>query len=82
MYAIEFETDIKSKFIELHDYEKLINKHARIIVLVDDTPSLEDFQKNKVEEFKKLIDKRKNFPEIEPNVDIIKLCNEANNDIF
>ncbi len=44
MYAIEFETDIKDRFIELKDYERLINKHARVIVLIDeDKPNQEDF---------------------------------------
>lgn len=36
MYAIEFETDITGNFIELKDYEQLLNKHAKVIVLVDE----------------------------------------------
>ena len=36
MYAVEFETDIKSKYIEIKDYEKVLNKHAKVIVLVED----------------------------------------------
>ncbi len=34
MYAIEFETDITDRFIEIKDYEKVANRHAKIIVLV------------------------------------------------
>ncbi|MDP3933436.1 MAG: hypothetical protein Q8Q45_13915, partial [Methylococcaceae bacterium] len=34
--AIEFETDITGNFIELKDYEQLLNKHAKVIVLVDE----------------------------------------------
>ncbi|AEG31685.1 hypothetical protein [Thiomicrospira cyclica] len=33
MYAIEFETDVTSPFIRLHDYEKLKNQHVKVIVL-------------------------------------------------
>ena len=36
MYAVEFEVDITDKFIEIKDYEKLVNKHARVIIIVDD----------------------------------------------
>lgn len=36
MYAIEFETDITGNFIELKDYEQLLNKYAKVIVLVDE----------------------------------------------
>ena len=36
MYAIEFETDITGKYIELKDYEQLLNKHANVIILVDE----------------------------------------------
>jgi hypothetical protein len=37
MYAVEFETDIKSKYIEIKDYSKVLNKHAKVIVLVEDS---------------------------------------------
>lgn len=36
MYAVEFETDIRNKYIEIKDYENLLNKHAKVIILVDD----------------------------------------------
>ncbi|AEG31684.1 hypothetical protein [Thiomicrospira cyclica] len=39
MYAIEFETDIKSKYIEIKDYNKVLNKHAKVIVLMEDLDS-------------------------------------------
>jgi hypothetical protein len=82
MYAIEFETDITGKFIELQDYEKLINKHARIIVLVEEASSPTLPTKNKVEEFKDLIENRKKFPTLDSTIDIDQLCNEVNSDIF
>ncbi len=81
MYAIEFETDIKDKYIELQNYENLINKHAKVIVLVEEpisTPS----QDSKIEEFKLLITERKDLPMVSTDVDIVKLCNEADSDIF
>lgn len=36
MYAVEFETDIINRYIEIKDYENLLNKHAKVIILVDD----------------------------------------------
>ena len=36
MYAVEFEVDITDKFIEIKGYEKLANKHARVIIIVED----------------------------------------------
>lgn len=38
MYALEFETDITDKFIEIKNYEKVANKHARVIILVTESP--------------------------------------------
>ncbi|HAA45959.1 MAG: hypothetical protein XD36_1256 [Halomonas sp. 54_146] len=37
MYAIEFEADIKNEFIRLPHFEKLKNRHVKIIVLADDS---------------------------------------------
>jgi virulence-associated protein VagC len=39
MYAIEFETDINSEYIRLPEFEKLKNKHVRVIVLSEETDS-------------------------------------------
>ena len=33
MYAIEFETDIDGEYIRIPEFEKLKNKHVRVIVL-------------------------------------------------
>ena len=48
MYAIEFETDITDRFIEIKEYEKVANRHAKIIILVNE-PLLE--KQNKREDF-------------------------------
>lgn len=36
MYAIEFETDIDGEYIRLPEFEKLKNKHVRVIVLSEE----------------------------------------------
>ncbi|MBS3667108.1 hypothetical protein [Vreelandella boliviensis] len=45
MYAVEFETDIESEFIRLPQFEKLKNRHVKVIVLTadsdDDMPASE-----------------------------------------
>lgn len=35
MYAIEFETDITDRFIEIKEYDKVANQHAKVIILVE-----------------------------------------------
>jgi len=80
MYAIEFETDIKDKYIELEDYDKLMNKHVKVIVLVEDAQ--EDNIKKNLNRLEKFFDDRNNMPKIDPKIDIDKLCNEINNDNF
>lgn len=36
MDAIEFETDITNKYIEIKEYEKVANRHVRVILLLGD----------------------------------------------
>ena len=38
MYAIEFEVDIKGEFIRLPEFEKLKNRHVKVIVLTEESP--------------------------------------------
>jgi hypothetical protein len=33
MYAVEFEADVTSPFIQLHNYEQFMNQHVKVIVL-------------------------------------------------
>jgi len=86
MYAIEFETDITGNFIELKDYEQLLNKHAKVIVLVDEmnketeqpiTRTIKQLQ-----QFNEIISQRYNLPMVSKEIDINTLCNEINRDIF
>ena len=35
MYAIEFETDIKTEYIRIPEYEKIKNQHVKVIVLAE-----------------------------------------------
>ena len=37
MHAIEFETVLDTPFIEIHDYAAVAHKHAKVIILVEDT---------------------------------------------
>lgn len=79
MYAIEFETDIKDGFIEIKDHEKLLNKHVRVIVLAEDMHFDNSASKN-TEILKDFFKHRQNMPTIDPSIDIIKLCDEINDD--
>ncbi|OQW92799.1 MAG: hypothetical protein BWK78_00500 [Thiotrichaceae bacterium IS1] len=86
MYAIEFETDIVGKYIELKDYEQLLNKHAKVIILVNEmdkqieepiTQTMKQLQ-----QFNEIINRRANLPKVSKEIDINTLCNEVNHDIF
>ncbi len=36
MYAVEFEADVTSPFIQLQNYEQFLNQHVKVIVLAKD----------------------------------------------
>lgn len=40
MYAIEFETDIDGEYIRIPEFEKLKNKHVRVIVLAEENDAV------------------------------------------
>ena len=40
MYAIEFETDINSEYIRIPAFERLKNKHVRVIVLSEEIDAI------------------------------------------
>lgn len=84
MYAIEFETDITGKYIELKNYWQVLNKHAKIIVLVDElNECIIDAQTVKqLQQFDEIIQRRSNLPQVSKEIDIEALCNGANCDIF
>ncbi len=85
MYAIEFETDITGKYIEIKDYEQLLNKHAKVIILVDeDNQSEKPVTKvmKQLQQFNEIINRRVNLPKVAKEIDINALCNEINSDIF
>ncbi|MCL4556063.1 MAG: hypothetical protein M1572_04145 [Gammaproteobacteria bacterium] len=37
MYAVEFETDLVSPYIQVPDFEAVANRHARVILLLSDS---------------------------------------------
>jgi|AntRauTorcE11898_2_1112593.scaffolds.fasta_scaffold66670_2 hypothetical protein len=82
MYAVEFETDITSKYLEIKDYEKLANKHAKVIILVEDDSSASQEAGGTLEEFERIKAKRKQLPAVDKNIDVDAIANEANRDIF
>ncbi|MDR5907807.1 hypothetical protein [Franzmannia qiaohouensis] len=82
MYAIEFETDITSRYLELKDYEKLANKHAKVIILVEDDVALGEQVSSSFEEFERIKANRKHLPTVDKSIDIDAVANEANRDIF
>ncbi len=86
MYAIEFETDITGKYIELQNYERLLNKHAKVIVLVNEmnkqseepvTQTIKQLQ-----QFSEIINQRSNLPKVDTKIDINALCDEIDRDIY
>jgi 5S rRNA maturation endonuclease (ribonuclease M5) len=85
MYAIAFETDITGKYIELNDYEKLLNKHAKVIILIDEDNQSEKPDTKVMKQlqlFNEIIKHRVNLPKVDKEIDINALCNEINSDIF
>ena len=40
MYVEAFETDITSPFIEFKDYARVLNKHVKVFIVTEDSPSL------------------------------------------
>lgn len=83
MYAIEFETDITGKYIELKNYRQVLNKHAKVIVLVDDiNEQIEEQITKQLQQFNEIIQRRSNLPQVSKEIDIEALCNGANCDIF
>lgn len=86
MYAIAFETDIIDKYIELKDYERLVNKHATIIVLVNEvnkqTKESNTQTMKQLQQLNEIISQRINLPQVTKEIDIVTLCNEVNHDVF
>jgi len=77
MYAIEFKTVVKDKYIELENIDNLINKQVRVIVLVEE--EVQNIKKNQSNEIllKKLFQDAETII-IDPDIDINKISNEVN----
>jgi len=81
MYALEFETVIKEKYIELENVDSLMNKKVRIILLVEDDQNMSDVAsqrhvKSDVNFFQTLSDRK---IEIGHDIDIEHVMKEMNN---
>lgn len=81
MYAVEFETDITSRYLEIKDYEKLANKHAKVIILVDEQQAVAQGS-GLLQAFESIKEKRKHLADVPKDIDVDALANEANRDIF
>jgi len=76
MYAVEFETDIKSEYIKVPEYNKLKNKYAKILFLLNDNIGdlKEDRKTNPEQLFRKFLIKRDVNPITVPdNVDLSRI---------
>jgi len=90
MYAVEFETDIKGKYIEIPEYDSFKNQHVRVIILKDTSPSLNvensklTIEKNELlEEFKQLKQKATELaPKVPVDIDITSLTDGMNDALY
>ncbi|PKL18902.1 MAG: hypothetical protein CVV49_03410 [Spirochaetae bacterium HGW-Spirochaetae-5] len=79
MYAIEFETIIKNKYIELQNADDLINKQVRVIVLVDENKIALKIPEDRIaDERMKLVFADAVDLKIDKDIDVDSLCNEVN----
>lgn len=81
MYAIEFETDITSRYLELKEFDRLQNKHARVIILVEEGSPEADAADN-LAEFRALQARRSEKRKMAKELSIESMEDDINNDIF
>ena len=81
MYAIEFETDITGKYLELKEWQSLLNKHARVIILMDEEPVSGEASED-LGEFQALQTTRRSKPEVAKDVAVVSMEDDINNDVF
>ncbi len=81
MYAIEFETDITGKYLELKGWQSLLNKHARVIILVDEVPVSAEASED-LSEFRALQSTRSSKPEVAKDVAVVSMEDDINDDVF
>lgn len=41
MYALEFETEIKSEYIKIPDYKKFMHKHVKVVLTMEQEKTTE-----------------------------------------
>ncbi|MFC4260219.1 hypothetical protein ACFOZ5_14445 [Marinobacter lacisalsi] len=82
MVTVEFETEITSRFLELKDYDKLVNKHARVIIQVDDEQEDTHQLREDVALFEQLQSRRSQKREVPQDVAIESMEDDINDDVF
>ena len=80
MYAIEFETDITSRYLELKEFDRLQNKHARVIILVEENSEAD--ASDNLAEFRALQAKRSEKKKVAKELSVESMEDDINNDIF
>ena len=78
MYTVEFETRITGQYIRLKDFEKLANKQARIIVIVDE----ESGHENTLAAFDRMTQERGRKPQINQDLNVEGMEDDINSDLF
>ena len=56
MYAVEFETKIKNRFIEIPDFKKFQFENVKVIILSKDLPKKQSQSKEKPKDLKYLFE--------------------------
>lgn len=69
MYAVEFEADVTSPFIQLQNYEQFLNQHVKVIVLAQEAPKTS--KTNDATHYVKKLRNRHFKPTTSMNVDTI-----------
>ncbi len=76
MYAIEFETTVTNRYLELKDFEKFINKNVKVIVLVNNMHDDHDIKKPDISYIEKL---KNRHVKVDKNIDIDNIMQEMSN---
>ena len=84
MQTIQFETTIENTVISLPetvDLQQLKGQQVKVIVIVDEPKPTYDVAE-KLRQFEAIKKERQNLPQIDKNIDIVRLPDEMNDDIF
>ena len=78
MYTIEFQTQITDQYLQLKDFERLANKHARVIIIVEE----EADRQSALSAFDRMTKNRANKPKVGKETAIDNMEDDINSDLF